>query len=312
MYRSSILNLAAVALLSFASINASPLALLQSNNPAALLKRGRPVPNYLACVDDLPQQSQFPQGYLRSDYPDLQSLCALGSAQKNLGCECRSPGDRAVCHALWADFGLWQSVRLKHYCQTKCACLEESKGPVDATNGVPPIQSDAGTDAESDTVSSAGSFEGIFPFDEDASDSETSWNSGYTTTEAPTFRGGRNGVDTRRPVQPPSVEQSIDVADLPGGSCNVKCSNDNIMCGEKTLNGLPCRCFALSASVGAYFFSGLCANKMPWIKRDMDGLMPVGCACNTTYVSQRCCDDDVSNGLVWEAPELKLGELKFD
>ena len=31
------------------------------------------------------------------------------------------------------------------------------------------------------------------------------------------------------------------------------------------------------------------------------------CPCNTSYVSQSCCE--VSDGLVWEGQEFKLGEL---
>jgi hypothetical protein len=32
------------------------------------------------------------------------------------------------------------------------------------------------------------------------------------------------------------------------------------------------------------------------------------CACNATYISAGCCAS--ANGLVWEPPEFKIGELK--
>ena len=37
-------------------------------------------------------------------------------------------------------------------------------------------------------------------------------------------------------------------------------------------------------------------------------LQDLVCPCNTTYISQACCESDL--GIVWEAPEFNLGELR--
>ena len=45
-------------------------------------------------------------------------------------------------------------------------------------------------------------------------------------------------------------------------------------------------------------------------KRDIEGTVDNemwGCPCNSSYVSRSCCR--VGDGLVWEAPDLKLGQL---
>jgi hypothetical protein len=58
---------------------------------------------------------------------------------------------------------------------------------------------------------------------------------------------------------------------------------------------------AISGGISTIEESGL-------LPRELEEPIPSPCPCNTTYVSQACCDGH--DGMIWEAPELKLGELR--
>ncbi|KAI9673129.1 MAG: hypothetical protein M1817_002991 [Caeruleum heppii] len=104
--------------------------------------------------------------------------------------------------------------------------------------------------------------------------------------------------------------------------CNSVCSNDNPTCADVRTKETPCMCYVYKQpSAGSYFFRGSCGviGKKKR-KRDDDGSDDegedfdgglngaLGCACNGSYVSQACCDAD-EDGLVWEHPRMKLGQL---
>lgn len=98
--------------------------------------------------------------------------------------------------------------------------------------------------------------------------------------------------------------------DICGGNCTgqADCSTEE---GETS-----CGCIATSSMMGASLsdvvYSASCQASQSTIagggrgggRRDLEG-MP--CPCNASYVSHTCCS--ANDGLVWEAPEAKLGVL---
>ncbi|KAI9679373.1 MAG: hypothetical protein M1817_005395 [Caeruleum heppii] len=114
----------------------------------------------------------------------------------------------------------------------------------------------------------------------------------------------------------PSTDADFDVAQPPpqhtrphpsavaatGHHCFSSTCSSFSGCGRGVSGG--CRCIVAPASAGIFFFKGICAGSPS--KRDV-GAVPDACPCNGTYVSEACCG--APDGVVYEGPEKKLGEL---
>ncbi|KAI9838503.1 MAG: hypothetical protein M1838_004551 [Thelocarpon superellum] len=94
----------------------------------------------------------------------------------------------------------------------------------------------------------------------------------------------------------------------PADQCSTSCSHMH----NCTSGGCFCQARRRKHKyIGDYFFLGICttittqvAGAMSNPKRDQ---MPLLCPCNQTYVSGQCCFE--LSGLVYEPPEMKMGEL---
>ena len=89
--------------------------------------------------------------------------------------------------------------------------------------------------------------------------------------------------------------------DVCSGTCvaGTNCSGDHCSCQVKASTYDP-RSNTLKYLAGCIF------NPSDLVGTKRDEQMP--CPCNASYVSYSCCGA-IENGLVWEAPEMKLGEL---
>lgn len=128
----------------------------------------------------------------------------------------------------------------------------------------------------------------------------------------------------REPI-PIEVNATAGAGGAPGAhwwqnQCGSNCtSNADCGSGEKS----DCVCLAAQQStyepaVGVVAFVATCIISMASSgngvvggaggggKRSIDG-SPAACPCNSTYVSEKCCE--VNDGMVWEGREFKLGEL---
>ncbi|KAI9676055.1 MAG: hypothetical protein M1817_000798 [Caeruleum heppii] len=66
-----------------------------------------------------------------------------------------------------------------------------------------------------------------------------------------------------------------------------------------------CRCGVEAYDHADWFYKGVCSHVTKKGKRDEADFM--ACPCNGTYVSEACCE--APDGMVFEGPEKKLGEL---
>jgi hypothetical protein len=88
--------------------------------------------------------------------------------------------------------------------------------------------------------------------------------------------------------------------------CYGECSAEYLGCGDLAEG---CRCVGRPKNHG-YHVIGC---RIPWLsshngKRELALDPDEGCLCNSTYISHACCE--ASDGLVFEPPHLKLGELE--
>ena len=82
------------------------------------------------------------------------------------------------------------------------------------------------------------------------------------------------------------------------GSCQLgsQCSGEHCLCQAKSATYVP-NTGILEFTAGCTFITSVAGKRSE----------PMPCPCNSTYVSLGCCHSD---GMIWEAPELKLGELQ--
>ncbi|KAI9892022.1 MAG: hypothetical protein M1814_002217 [Vezdaea aestivalis] len=84
-----------------------------------------------------------------------------------------------------------------------------------------------------------------------------------------------------------------------------------------TGQGSGCRCVVTDYDVKSGLFLAAACAVVEGVRRGGKGIggrrrgkrdfQMTGCACNGTYVSEKCCGTE--NGLIWEAPGLKMGEV---
>ena len=101
----------------------------------------------------------------------------------------------------------------------------------------------------------------------------------------------------------------------PGTECSATacsvgdaCSGDNCTCQVTKAQYVPgAGSTKYYAECGSPFSSGSGSNRRLMRRHEEDLAY---CPCNSTYISEKCCS--AKDGLVWEAPEFKLGELADD
>ena len=268
------------------------------------------------CFSRVPSEmAGWPAERDRSLYTSNQQLCPkISPVAENMACSCSGPGADVTCDQNEADPVLWNAQlripftsgwsTMEGWCKNMCWCGVEWLAA--RYQGLDPQRQAAANPDDISSFTSTPSEEGGGALDT-SSDSDSSDDVASTSS-------GSSSDDTH----PPALNVTTLGASNPGNfgafleaqqaKCNYNCS-----VGAQC-HGTDCNCHVVGAkyepSVGQIEYFARCQYGQisgPLINRDL----AAPCPCNTTYVSHQCCKKEL-DGLVWEAPELKLGELVKD
>ncbi|KAI9725325.1 MAG: hypothetical protein M1828_003340 [Chrysothrix sp. TS-e1954] len=262
--------------------------------------------DYIECFGDVPTEAAgWPQGRDPWDYRDNMDLCAAsGRHDYNMGCQCTGPGGITQCLVDNGGDSVLLNARVRSravvdgmisfhdWCKIHCICKKEEEAEEldDETDAQRGISAD---DPITDPPDQTGDL--VTP----PLPIGLNLNTSAAIANFRAFRGHLN--------------DSLSELNAPyGGVCNATSScNLNTDCqvpDDSSALSKDCRCqiwgSQLDPATHAVRYWARCGLTfhLPH-KRDEE----VPCPCNGTYVSHACCDS--RDGLVWEAPELKLGEL---
>ncbi|KAI9857831.1 MAG: hypothetical protein M1824_004562 [Vezdaea acicularis] len=240
-------------------------------------------PNYGACKGRLPFGDPiiWPEGRSPKQYKSLAELCLKSSRKDTVGCSCPLP-DGSIpfdCNETDADPVLFTQF-FRDYCSAQCDC----ERTLDVKLGLIRIEplSDDETSIESDWVGISDSYREGFRNRKGFNDLAA-----YGWGDSKASIWGSSGLESQGSL---------------GSQCGTPCSN------VYSCTTPGCKCIATNRRRSRYS-SWSCGSRTSG-KRDEDGV-GLACPCNASYISVACCDADDSR-LVWEAPELKLGELELE
>ncbi|KAI9678174.1 MAG: hypothetical protein M1817_006119 [Caeruleum heppii] len=302
--------------------------------------------NQVECSGDLPDHP-LPSPMRYQDYENLTQLCAvhlsggLGAANAGAFCHGNIDGQRDVRFAnemtprIEWTLPQWNQLQTRFHCWFNCYCrgngspwgkkprprwrMRENLDIVERPDG--------SVDAE------------VLPYPESGSSTPSVKNvaSAPGAGQSRTLR--RCGADGRqfcRIPDPASLPAAPPAASLPEHSrpaaaaaaepypqCGARCTS-NRDCRGADPSAAGCRCVAAdvetarTAGLDPVFPGAVCLlvtaalSNRPFKANPLGGRSPsdvpaIACACNATYVSRGCCDSD--DGMIWEAPSLKLGNL---
>lgn len=242
----------------------------------------------------------WPESRPITNYDSLFSLCypTRSTAPPGLGCRCASPGrsSKVECDRDTADPALY-ATSLRPFCETQCSCLlePEKEEEDNLPRGLAVLARSrsrgwSGTlgRTRSDWMSNGlfgSAADGLLAIEEGAG-RQSGWGGGNARS-----RSAWKLYERKRKKELRGMCGS--------GSCKEGC-------------GDGCGCELKGERVDPLsrmrFFSGICASQSFLGKRDQAPLVEQACPCNGTYISRKCCDVGVG-GVVWERPELKLGEM---
>ncbi|KAI9673855.1 MAG: hypothetical protein M1817_002061 [Caeruleum heppii] len=249
----------------------------------------------------------------------------------------------------WDNFRASAAIRNHCYRSCRCADLSEPmNGTVDALwNFLEDADIVEGEDGSvSAQTSSAGSIgprdipilEAFYGSSEGSSSGSTSRPAGTCGTDGRQFcptpwptalLGDKSQLlapprRSRRPAPPSTNGSPPTPGSLPVPQCGAQCLSNRDCRGDGSPTG--CRCVAVGMAdaraqgLDPVFPQAACllatlavAKAKPRIGGRRRGVQPdalassIACACNQTYVSRACCEK--VDGLVWEAPGMKLGRL---
>ena len=187
-----------------------------------------------------------------------------------MGCRCDQASGRAECSPALGDPELHLVPWLRDLCRDNCGCREDD------------------TDSESDrSDATQRGFRGPVAHQL----SNTPWN---TDSED-------SGVSGQELIS------RLDSLTSSSALCYGECSRNYLGCGDLE-NG--CRCVARRRNHKI----SIVGCRIPWLSGYYGGKRGLAmdpnevCFCNSTYISQACCE--VSDGLVFESPQLMLGALE--
>ena len=236
-----------------------------------------------------------------------QQLCPQGGAQYNLGCKCDSGEHQPpLClSANGADNTLydWEeldpTIAMGHssfvaWCQDVCICIDEETA--------------AEFQAKTPTQQAAQRLDGL-----------DDWEVEFLQSIGRDPDAGKPGYNA--PTNMTTAGAPTSDSQCTAGTCSVgsACGSENCTCQVTAAQYVPgAGTTKYTAQCGARFqFVGATSNPFGALgggssRRLMsrDKHDAVYCPCNTTYISQKCCD--AKDGLVWESSEFKLGELVDD
>ena len=239
----------------------------------------------IACLGEpAPPDFGWPRGRSPDQYTTNDDLCVAFASTYTLGCVCPGPGAYPRCSMengadpVLFNYRLYGHEVFQTWCTTHCSCIAEDEIEAFRAQAIPQqhAEEEAADDVPPDLTSptSGSGFAGLGAF--------------------PNFAGAV-------PAGFQALNGTSDANDSPqfcGGACTsigANCSTSDCTCRVTSSTFVP------GADILKYTAAcGLSLN----IKRDG----PFPCPCNSTYVSHGCCLAG-NDGLIWEASDLKLGEL---
>ncbi|KAI9669000.1 MAG: hypothetical protein M1817_005157 [Caeruleum heppii] len=294
--------------------------------------RGRPLYHNLKCTGALPSFN-WPEGLDRNDYADKTAMCAWAGQKPTMGCICVN-SHHVECLETLAAPAMWQNRHWLQYCRSGCECEVEDREPENvnitsilvAANAAATRERIGGEPEATDTDGA------VFPMDEDPP--VGSW--GPEVPDPSTQRAGTgvNPSEIQRQTMGGQGQCAAGQGDQ-SCSCQGRCTSVKTGCSRVFPGG--CKCTARPDQVRKGRFVGQCGIiisgswGLPKSRRDDNGTAragsvkpnfvlhntqglynittgtPVACPCNATYVSYGCCES--SDGLIWENPAKRLGEL---
>ncbi|KAI9723850.1 MAG: hypothetical protein M1828_004100 [Chrysothrix sp. TS-e1954] len=236
-------------------------------------------------------------------------LCpAHSSARYNVGCRCESPqaeepdcspdygGDQVLYNA-YLDTSVTGGIPgFVEWCEAYCICAPRSTA--DVFQSYTP-QQQAGIFLDDFLASQGGGSQGGGSQGGDSQGGESILTGSNSTVQ------GFDGLEPTTGIVPGNFgDFQLCNSSLALCTMGADCIGDDCICKVTGTRFEP-RAGTLEyfASCGYNPKAGLLGGKT---KRQHS--QP--CPCNTTYVSYGCCDSE--DGMIWEAPKLKIGELVKD
>ncbi|KAI9725204.1 MAG: hypothetical protein M1828_003385 [Chrysothrix sp. TS-e1954] len=264
-----------------------------------------PPDQYIVCLGPPPPIiAGWPAFRYRADYKDNYQLCATAAGRPHhLGCFCGGPAGPPSCGLEFgADAILLNSplnfryangfTTFLDWCKAHCLCMSQELHDLGtrhqqlASSLSTPDLRDYWKNTTLDNPD-AGSLSFV------GGDGSASTRVDLTGNTA----GGSTGNDNPVSVGVDAVEHFLDACP----------ANQTCYTQTDCPNRGSCACSIVSGSylprLNQMVYNRGCLSPELSVKRAE--AMP--CACNGTYVSHACCNTE--EGLVWERPEMKLGEL---
>ena len=284
-----------------------------------------------------PDNANWPSNRSPVRFPNLylgranMQLCAAGNAPINVGCKCETPGFPPLCSpANGGDQVLFDWVQLDptvasdhtnfvSWCRDACICRS-------AATAEPFQEADPAAQAVQEPNDLSDITQGMAALDPSALDSESSSSdAGNDTNQADSVADQQENAEQ---INSTTADAHSPGSQCSAGACSIgqACSGTNCLCQVTAAQYVPgagtsqyyaecgLRLNITSPQTGPFSeifgsSSGGSDGGLKAVKRGQSSEAPA-CPCNTTYVSHSCCDAE--SGIVWEAPELKLGEMAKD
>lgn len=261
--------------------------------------------NTIHCVGSLPpaDYAGWPAGRGPWEFPGgINDFCPyVYIDRRTLGCVCYSLiGGQHSCEYDLADPQLWLERSLLSWCVHRCACPGNTPRVLEA-----PVK-----DIDTESVGSCDEFGSCEPgkveSHNDDAQSEIE-DAGAMSYHRRTRWGGAWSHQRKRKdlISVLSVGYPLPRSAFGQQSSEQKClgSCDGYTC----TNG--CQCLATPVSKGLFMELGCGSLSLGLGRRGLGGYTKGGwaCPCNSTYVSQACCN--APDRMVWEPLDLQLGRM---
>ncbi|KAI9721363.1 MAG: hypothetical protein M1828_005223 [Chrysothrix sp. TS-e1954] len=278
--------------------------------------------DWIMCFQRVPlPRAGWPVSRDRTRYPSNQQLCpATSPVAENMACRCTAPGSLVLCDESAADPVLWNapldrswasgSTDMEDWCKSMCWC---GSSPLASRYQRLPAEAQGSanrdlisrftstlSEVDASRVTSDDDFDQPTPADLAEVATDLQWQNVTALLAAEAIANISSPAGT-------SPDKEFSWLALQEAKCNAPC-----VVGA-ACHGSDCNCHVTGAryepSVSQVEYFAACQYKSLKFPGKRDELSP--CPCNTTYVSHACCEKSL-NGMVWEGPEFKLGELVKD
>ena len=263
---------------------------------------------YITCPgNNVPDNAHgLPSGYDRDHYFNVMQLCSgLNGNSRNVGCVCANSNEHSFrCHPGIADPLLFHAV-ITHslkpfptFCADSCFCTDTESAALNRSGGYDRdyYTGEIHEDENNNYWDPNNADYNIHPTTDDS-------EGGYRQIPGNPTNGweGEDALNSTDPV-PTKVAVAHD-------QCWKNCTS-NADCSAGGEKGCMCTTHKeqYQPGSGTVAFLAACIISISGAGGKREEMRP--CPCNATYVSQACCA--AADGLVWEEPHFKLGELEVD